>query len=143
MTTLRFFYEQGAGRLAEHEAVITMAVNKLKTELSLPDYLEVCLYTLTPGIWGGIDHQRANRLALDRNISLTQILPLLVHELVHVDQQHRGVLQRQGLEWWWQNQLWFQKWPQHLTNEAYLALPWEIDARTRTSDLIKKLVKVS
>lgn len=135
------FYYQSEQRCYKKEIIIRHVVESARGSLDLPDQVEVCLYHLGTGVHGGIDHARANRLALEIDLLFTDIPTVLVHELIHLDQRHTGKLRITAAGGYhWQGQEYLNIDPQTLPRNEYLSLPWEADVSRRLPGILREIV---
>jgi hypothetical protein len=85
-----------------------------------------------------------NMISVDPRQSCYRFVDSLVHELVHAQQYHLGQLKavfdaNEGTVFHWKNEN-FGKHP--VSHAKYMALPWEIEARTVAAELTKEIKKV-
>jgi hypothetical protein len=93
----------------------------------------------------GVYYRKRKQAAVDPRISKKAFINVLVHELVHAQQYHKGQLDaefnyaKRAFEYIWNGEN-YGKIP--LSHEKYLALPWEVEARTIADMLTNKLLKL-
>lgn len=114
--------------------VCSIVVNKLK----LPD-ITIVLKRLEPSVYAqtNLQHNNPYRIVLNSDLSITDIIMPLVHELIHCNQIYtgkligkKGVYIWQGIEYKNQNQL-------GQTYSDYQNLPWELDVSDRLPKLLE------
>lgn len=90
-------------------------------------------------IYGGIDIVHANRFGINSSLPESNIPATVVHELIHVEQKHRGLLkiQRNGVYFWYN--IPYKVDLDTMTYEQYRSQPWEHDVEVRLPALLKML----
>jgi hypothetical protein len=135
---IRFIYRNGTYD-KNKEKVITNVCTIAKEFLSLPELVEVELKDLGKNIYAEtIANPRfKNRIRLNIELSLKELIKPLVHELIHLEQIHTNRLSvnRQGF-YIWEGQVYQNYNPMNLSNEEYKNLPWELDVSLRENKLL-------
>ncbi len=134
---IKFFYKDNKSYQA-HEVIITSFANLVSQLIELPDTIEVCLYPLDPNVYGGIDALHVNRIVISTELPLQDIPKILVHELIHVNQKHKGLLKidRNGM-CYWRGIPYTKKLPESMSYEEYQNLPWEQDVAQKQHNLLR------
>ena len=134
---IRFFYKNEQ-KFYKKEIVIATLTDAVSNVIELPSIIEVCLYKLEDNVYGGIDTIKVNRLFINSIIELEDIPKILVHELIHINQKHTGLLRinRNGL-CHWHGVPFTSKPPESMTFEDYQNLPWERDVSERQQQVLK------
>ena len=135
---IRFFYQNNQ-RSYKHEAIITSFAKLVANVIELPEIIEVCLYPMNQNVYGGIDNIRVNRLGINIQIPLEAVPKILTHELIHVNQKHKGLLKitRDGMCYWHGIPYTNVK-PEDMRYEEYTELPWEVDVQNRLDNVFKE-----
>ena len=127
----------------KHETIITYFSNAICQVIDLPPTLEVCLYDLGPEVYGGIDMYRVNRIGINYDLSFEEIPKILVHELIHVNQKHSGILKiTNNGSCYWHGVYYTNKKPEDMTYEEYNSLPWEIDVQNRETKVLHSALEL-
>jgi hypothetical protein len=62
---------------------------------------------------------------------------ILVHELIHVHQKHKGILKIDAKNnCYWHGILQTNKLPEQMTYQEYENLPWEVDVRNKQTKVL-------
>ena len=139
---IRFYYYKGVNPDIQKEKVATYVCNRLREHLDLPDVIEVEFIQLGPSTYGEtvIDFRYPSRIRVNLDLSLTDIVIPIVHELLHLEQikQNRLTNNRFG-DILWENTVYKVK--KNLSYRDYLALPWELDVAEKQQKVLKNLLK--
>ncbi len=139
---IRFYYYRGESPDSQREKVASYVCNRLRDYLDLPDTIEIEFVHLGPSNYGEtlIDYRKPNRIRINLDLSINDIVIPLTHELLHLEQIKQGRLTntRSG-DILWENQVYKVK--QSLSYKDYLALPWEEDVAKKQQKVLKNLVK--
>ncbi len=139
---IRFYYYKGVSPDNQKEKVATYVCNRLRDYLDLPNVIEIEFIQLGPSSYGEtiVDYRYPNRIRINLDLSLNDIVIPIVHELLHLEQIKQGRLTntRSG-DILWENQVYKVK--QSLSYKDYLALPWEEDVAKKQQKVLKNLVK--
>ena len=135
---VQIFYN-GSKPKRDYEVIITSFSNAVSHIIELPETVEVCLYPLAPNMHGGIDRVRVNRIGINYNLLIQDIPMILTHELIHVNQKHKGLLKIDNSNrCFWHGIFQTDKLPEQMTYDEYENLPWEVDARNKQTEVFKK-----
>jgi len=137
------FYYQTKDYEKENEVLLTSLAIVISEIIELPEIIEVCLYPLEDNLYGGIDINRVNRIGLNINLTLESQLKVLVHELIHVNQKHLGLLKiKPNGMCYWQGIPYTNKSLEEMTHEEYTNLPWELDVQYRQSKVLQQALDI-
>lgn len=80
-----------------------------------------------------------NRITINSNLELTEMINPLIHELIHLSQLHEGKLRkrRDGM-YIWENRNYTVV--ETLSYKQYLELPWEADVVNRQKQITKQIL---
>ncbi len=127
----------------ECEVLITELTKAVSKVIELPQIIEVCLYPLANNVHGGIDRVRVNRIGINYNLLLQDMPIILVHELIHVHQKHKGILKIDHTnKCYWHGIFQTDKLPEQMTYQEYENLPWEVDVRNKQSKVLSDALKM-
>ncbi len=133
------FYYKDCQKNNDIEHVLTSLVLAVSNVIELPDTIEICIYPLGNGVYGGIDLHKINRIGLNSSLSMKDIPLILIHELIHVHQKFKGILRfKANGESYWYGLYYTKKKPEDMTYEEYNNLPWEVDVRNKQTEVLKK-----
>lgn len=136
---IRFIYSDGSYS-KERENVISNICSLAREILSLPEYIEIEIQKLDQSVYAeSITNTRfKNRIRLNDDLKLTELIKPIVHELIHLEQIHTGVLaaDRQG-NFVYNKKTYKNIIPTKLTFEDYQNLPWEVDARNKENSVLQ------
>ncbi len=107
----------------------------------LPNHVEFQFENMGQSVYGMtmLDLRFPNRIRLNQELSLEEIIMPLTHELVHLHQIYTNRLQaRSGGKILWDGQF-YKVDAMKLTYEEYLNLPWEHDANQKQQKLLEFL----
>ncbi len=121
------------------EIVCRKIIEVVSPLIELPKEIIIQFTDLGDSVYAetSIDFRFKNRISLNSRLP-TEELPIpLVHELIHVNQSHLGILKasRTGAVFW-QNRL--HRFTENMTYEQHQTLPWEMDVTNRHSALLQK-----
>lgn len=137
----------------DKEKIISNTCNQACKFLKLPDKLEIEIqnfsaanyqrdnrYVLAETV---LDYRlTTNRLRLNNDLSIKELIIPLVHELIHINQIAEGRLSvyRNG-DIFWQGKRYQLKDPKKSSYQYYANLPWEIDVKDREKKLLENILK--
>ena len=135
MTKVRFIYESSDYN-KEREIVATKVCDFLRTQIDLPETIEIKFAVLDESLYGSthINARFKNRININNSLTFNEIPQVLVHELIHLNQIKTGRLSNtsNGL-FMWDNRIY------DLANYPnYDELPWEVDVAKKQRDLLIK-----
>lgn len=131
------FINNSSTHLPQWQIVITELINCAAQKLELPSQLEVVFADLGPSVYGDtrVDNRFKNRITVNTSLQLRDVPHVLIHELIHVNQIHTGLLWCDpGGNMHWRGVNWGS--PDNLTWEEYCALPWEADVTAKHRQLL-------
>ena len=135
MTKVRFIYE-GSDYNKEREIVATKVCDFLRTQLDLPETIEVKFAVLDESLYGTthINSRFKNRININNSLTFNDIPQVLVHELIHLEQVKSGRLSGSSDG----NYYWDNKYYDLSYYPNYDELPWEKDVAERQQSLLVK-----
>ncbi len=119
-------------------AKLTIAVANI---IDLPKEIIIQFANLGDSVYGNtsIEHRFKNRVRINFQLTVIELPGPLVHELIHVNQVHVGLLRAQtGVIFWRDRQY---RVDPNMTYAQHQALPWEIDAYDRQEQVLKKALE--
>ena len=125
-------------------AVIARICTLMSELIELPEAIEIELQSLQDHEYAHacLDHRFRQRIRINCNLSARDIMPVLVHELIHVHQLHTQQLRVLN-----QHQVQFRgavyELHDDLSYDEYLQLPWEQDCYSQQSRLLKEILALS
>lgn len=126
-----------------YEKFIDKVILIVKNLYVLPDCIEIQFIDIGDNVYGMtmLDPRFPNRIRLNQNLTIDEIVLPLVHELIHLHQIYTNKLKsRKGGLIIWENQV-YKVDMLNMFFDEYHNLPWEVDATQKTQnllDLIKK-----
>lgn len=139
---IQFKYYKGTIPDVQKEKVAKNVCLTLREYLDLPETLEVEFVHLGPSTYGEtiVDTRYPNRIRINLDLSLTEIIIPIVHELIHLEQIKQGRLSntRFGDILWEGKKYSMDK---NMSYREYMKLPWEMDVSTRQTKLLSKILK--
>jgi hypothetical protein len=139
---IRFYYYKGVIPDNQKERVAKYICSRLRNYLELPDIIEIELVQLGPNNYGEtlIDYRRPNRIRLNLDLSITDILIPLTHELIHLEQIYQKRLSNNRFgDIIWDNKTY--KVNKNMSHKDYMALPWEQDVVKKQQKALEFLLK--
>ena len=139
---IRFYYYKGVSPDNQKEKIATYVCNRLRDYLDLPDIIEIEFIQLGPSSYAEtiVDYRYPNRIRINLDLSLNDIVIPIVHELLHLEQIKQGRLTNTRFgDILWENKVYKVK--QNLPYRDYLALPWEEDVAKKQQIVLKNLLK--
>jgi hypothetical protein len=139
---LRFIYA-GDKYDPKREKVITNIINIIRSELELPDIIEVEFSKLQESVYGEatVDTRFKNRIKLNETLSPKGCIVPTIHELIHLNQIYTGRLSgRRDGSYLWENKVYPSV--SEISYEQYRKLPWEIDVVERQQKLLHTVLSV-
>lgn len=137
------FYYKNRPQSIKRETVITSFAKAIAKVIDLPDTLEVCLYDLGLGIYGGIDMYHVNRIGINYELDYVAIPQVLTHELIHVNQKHQKHLEiRNNGYYYWMGIPYSNKKIEDITVLEYQNLPWELDVVQRQTKVLQMAMDI-
>jgi hypothetical protein len=138
---VRFYYYKGVTPDNQKEKVARYICGRLRDYLELPDIIEIELIQLGPNNYGEtlIDYRTPNRIRINLDLSINDIVIPLTHELLHLEQiyQKRLTNTRFG-DIIWENKTY--KVNKNMSHKEYLAQPWEQDVAEKQQKALQFLI---
>jgi hypothetical protein len=139
---IQFQYYKGTSPDVQREQVARHVCIKLQEHLDLPEIIEIQFVHLGPSTYGEtiVDTRYPNRIRINLDLSLTEIVIPIVHELIHLEQIKQGRLSntRFGDILWEGKKYSMDK---NMAYREYMKLPWEMDVSVRQPKLLSKILK--
>lgn len=139
---IRFYYYKGVSPDNQKEKVASYVCTRLRDYLDLPDTIEIEFIQLGPNNYGEtiVDYRYPNRMRINLDLPLNDIVIPLVHELLHLEQIKQGRLTNNRFgDILWENKVFKVK--KDMPYRDYLALPWEEDVAKKQQKVLKMLVE--
>ena len=141
---VRFIYSNDQYDV-DRERVATNVVYLARHFIEIPKQIEIEFKNLSKQMYGEtlLDPRFKNRVRLQDGLSKKEIIVPLVHELLHLEQIHIGVLvaHRNGI-CSWRGKMYNLLERQYKHNE-WATLPWEQDVANKQQDLLAKILSAS
>lgn len=138
---IKFRYYKGTSPDIQKEAVANNVCSVLRTHLDLPDIIEIEFVQMGPSTYGEtiVDLRYPNRIRINLDLTITDIIIPIVHELIHLEQIKQGRLacNRFG-DLIWEGKKY--KMRKSISHREYIQLPWEVDVVSRQTDLLNKIL---
>lgn len=122
-----------------HEKFTDKVIKLVKQLYVLPDNIEIQFENMGDSIYGMtmLDPRFPNRIRLNQDLSIEEILLPLTHELLHLHQIYTNRLQsRSGGRILWEGQI-YKVDSMKLSYEDYQNLPWEMDVTINQKKLLE------
>lgn len=135
---IQFRYYKGTSPDTQKEAVAKNVYNVLRAHLDLPDTIEVEFVQLGPSTYGEtiVDFRYPNRLRINLDLPLNDIIIPLVHELLHLEQIKQGRLSNTRFgDIMWEGKKYKMK--KNMTYQEYMQLPWEEDVTSKQLQIVR------
>lgn len=139
---IKFSYYKNTGPDEDKEKVAKNVINIIRNYLELPDIIKVEFVSMGPVQYGEaiVDVNNPNIVRINLDLSTTDIVIPLVHELIHIEQMHTGRLSNTRFgDIIWEGTKYRIK--PDMPYREYINLPWEIEVKTRQKSLLEKLFK--
>lgn len=121
--------------------VITRICELVYKEIDLPKEIQIEFKNLDESTYGetSLNPRYKNRLSLNKNLSLDELVKPLIHELIHIHQIHIGKLSKRRYNFYiWENKTYNLN--NTLTYQDYCNLPWELDVKEKEDIIHKKIL---
>ena len=120
------------------EIVCTKLTEAVANVIDLPKEIIIQFANLGDSVYGNtsVEHRFKNRIRINFQLNVIELPGPLVHELIHVNQIHVGLLRAQsGVIFWHGKQY---RVDDNMTYAQHQALPWEIDAYDKQEKILKR-----
>lgn len=135
-----FFYTDVSRNLSNvQEKFIECVIILVKKLFFLPDNIEIQFENMGDSVYGMtmLDPRFPNRIRLNQDLTIEEIILPLTHELLHLHQIFTNKLQtRSGGRILWDGQI-YKVDMMKLSHEDYQNLPWEIDVTINQKKLLE------
>lgn len=139
---IRYFYQNNKPSY-QHQAIIDKFAVAASQVIELPSLIEVCIYDLGNSVYGGIDMLKINRIGINYNIPFNEIPRILIHELIHVHQKHKGFLRiTRNKSCYWHGIMITNKMPEEMSYQEYINLPWELDVANKEKKIMQEVLSI-
>lgn len=126
--------------LPNHEKVATNLCKCVAQVIALPEEIQIEFTDLPRHVYGEtlLFGRFKNRFRISNSLSPKEIVKPIVHELIHINQTHTGMLSvmRDGT-CVWNGRQYRRVDPNLLEHKDYLNLPWELDVEDRLEFTLK------
>jgi hypothetical protein len=140
---VKFIYNNNQTRNIDRDKVIVNVVRLAKKHIELPDYILVEYKDLGNHIYAEtlFDRQMKNKITLNEQLGIKEVIKPVIHELLHLEQIHTGKLAvyKSG-DIFYEGKSYFLKDQENLSYEEYCNLPWEFDVRLQETKLFDKIM---
>jgi len=139
---IKFFYYRGVSPDINKEKVASNICRILRNHLQLPDKIEIEFIQLGPSNYGEtiVDYRRPDKIRINLDLSVKDIIIPLVHELIHLEQIYQGRLTNTRFgDIIWENRKYKVK--SNMTHKEYLSQPWEQDVAEKQQKVLEILFK--
>jgi len=143
-TTHQAFYvdKKHKAKTKNRVEIASKLIPFLKTKLNFASDVKIIISFIKAKNTAGMYQPTFKYATIDPRMgTIEQFIDCLCHELVHAEQYHTGMLStvfdcNEGTKF-----VWNKGQPKGLpySHAKYLALPWEVDARTRAKELVKEI----
>jgi hypothetical protein len=136
---VRFIYKSDIKHDKSFETLIKKVIELVRQIHVLPNNIEIQFEDMGPNVYGMtmLDPRFPNRIRLNQQLDIQEIVIPLTHELMHLHQTFTNRLQcRTGGKIVWENQI-YKVNSLTMSHEEYLNLPWELDANEKQNKLLK------
>lgn len=140
------FIYQAEGKSLPREAVAVKLCEAVSKIIALPENIEIEFALLNPSVYGEtiLDNRFKNRVRINNDLNHKEIIPALVHELIHLNQTHTGMLSvnRDGT-YMWNNKKYSFPHARELTVKEHSSLPWEMDVAQKQQKILKEAIQIA
>ncbi len=140
------FIYQAEGKSLQREAVAIKLCESVSRIIDLPETVEIEFANLSPSVYGEtiLDNRFKNRVRINNTLTAKEIVPALVHELIHLNQTHTGLLSviRDGT-YVWKNKKYNFPHARQLTVKEHASLPWEVDVVEKQQKILNEAIQLS
>ena len=111
--------------------------------IDLPENLTVEFVNMAKNQYAdsSLDNTNTNLIRMSLALTVNDLMIPLVHELIHVNQMHKGrlMITNDGIFIW--DKVTYELDLDNLHYKEYLLLPWEADVTQRQTPLLKEILK--
>lgn len=138
------FIYQSDDKSIQREIVATKLCEAVSQIIELPDIIEIEFSNLSQSVYGEtiINPRFKNRIRINNTLNAKEIIPAIVHELIHLNQTHTGLLSmtRDG-RYIWKNKIYTSPAVKELSFNEHSQLPWEIDVAQRQQKVLNEAIQ--
>ena len=138
---IKFSYYRNTKPDKDKEKVAQNVIDCLRNHLELPELIEVQFVGMGPSQHGEtvVDVTRPNVVRINLDLSTTDIVIPLVHELIHIEQIYTGKLANAKFGYLvWEGKKYKVK--SDIAYKDYIELPWEQDVNIRLKPLLEAIL---
>jgi len=138
---IKFSYYKNAGPDKDKEKVAQNVIDTIKKYIELPETIKVEFINMGTSQYGEavVDINNPNLVRINLDLSTTDIVIPLVHELIHLEQMHTGKLSNAKFGYIiWEGKKYKVK--SDIAYKDYMQLPWEQDVNSRLKPLLEVLL---
>jgi hypothetical protein len=120
--------------------VLSRVCDIVNQTYTLPDEIQVEYKKLGENIYGEtyLQDRFQNRICLNHNLEIHEIIKPFMHELLHLHQIHISLLsKRRDGSFLWNNRVY--RVNKDMSYQQYMNLPWELDVAEKQQKLLKLL----
>lgn len=139
MIKINFIYKESSTLPKHYEKFISKIISLIKQLYVLPDNIEIQFENMGDSVYGMtmLDPRFPNRIRLNQDLTIEEIILPLTHELLHLHQIFTNKLQtRSGGRILWDGQI-YKVDMMKLSYEDYQNLPWEMDVTINQKKLLE------
>lgn len=126
----------------KREKVINKVFDIVKQHIKLPEYIEIEFKDLNPNVYGEtlLDTRFKDRIRLNSILSCKEVIIPFIHELLHLNQIHIGLLSgRRDGSFIWNKKIY--KTSKNPDVKEWENLPWEVDVAAKEKKLLEMVLK--
>jgi len=134
-----FIYKGNISPLIPIEKFVTKVITLVRQIYPLPNIVEIQFENMDENVYGMtmLDPRFPNRIRLNQDLTLEELILPLTHELLHLNQIFTNRLQsRSGGRILWEKQI-YKVDSMKLSYEDYQNLPWEYDVTIKQKKLLE------
>jgi hypothetical protein len=128
-----WFSYPGDDQAEWREIVCRTLTEAVSTVLPLPKEIVIRVANLGAGTYGSaaLEFRFRNRISVSTLLSAEEIPEVIVHELIHLNQIHTGMLRSSRVgTYYWNDRL--------IEATPYEQLPWEVDVAARQQQVLQE-----
>mgnify|MGYP000019793808 FL=1 len=138
---IKFSYYKNTGPDKDKEKVAQNVIDTIKKYIELPETIKVEFINMGASHYGEtiVDINNPSLVRINLDLSTTDIVIPLVHELIHLEQMHTGRLSNSKFGYIiWEGKKYKVK--PDIAYKDYMQLPWEQDVNSRLKPLLEVLL---
>lgn len=122
--------------------LVERIVSIISNIIELPNEIQIEFRKLDKNAYGetSLNPRYKNRITINSDLDITEIIYPLIHELIHVHQIHTNkLLVRPNNTYFWNDKRYHVD--KNLTYESYINLPWEADVIEKQKKIYKIILE--